>query len=118
MLRAFTYRVVDNDERRSRPPHVRSIADAFQHSDLGRTHLIMSCRMGSTEHHVFFALLNLALLYCFLHFGQHCSGLRRGLIGGRAVLTVAYHAMLGGMCHSPAISEALHAGLSRSIYRP
>ena len=72
----------------------------------------VSCRLGHTQHHAVFALLNLAELFCAIHFGQRTSGShlrRRALIAGSAALNVAFHVLLGGICASPYVSAVVHA---------
>ena len=67
--------------------------------------------MGYTEHHIAFGLMHLFLLGYVVHFRQRVPGLVCGILSVSAIIIGAGHAVMGGMCHSRAISHLMHAHL-------
>ena len=72
----------------------------------------VSCRLGYTADHVACALLYVVLLGWILHFRRRVARFPQGLYCGLLAFNVPVHMLLGGVCHSHAISAVVHAYLA------
>ena len=68
----------------------------------------VSCRLGYTADHAIFALLYVVLFCWAVHFRQRLPQFPRRLSCTLLAINVPIHALLGGVCHSSAISTAVH----------
>ena len=69
----------------------------------------VNCHFGFHQHHATFALLYLAMLGWFLYSAPRSTpGALSGLIAACIALIITVHALLGGVCGSPAIAMAVH----------
>ena len=72
----------------------------------------VSCRLGYTADHAACALLYIVLLGWVLHFRRRVARFPQGLYCGLLAVNVPVHMLLGGVCHSRAISAVVHAYLA------
>ena len=68
----------------------------------------MACNFGDTSHHFLFAVLQAAVLGCFLRTTSRVPPILQGAVFVGITTSVSYHAWLGAVCSTP-LAKSLHA---------
>ena len=71
----------------------------------------MTCHFGYTPQHTAFAALNLCVFLWFLRASRRIPTFVRCAICTGTIIGILYHTLMGVMCASESVSEAVHAHL-------